>query len=117
MLHSSSQCFAALARGAQTLFIGRHLTSISILSLESFKQDLAAHQILVNQCALQHVTFPSFSLIFFLHTANSMLDNKFVKKMNLSDDLTNRFYAEMKRLPEYYILPPPNLVFVFKTLV
>ena len=37
--------------------------------------------------------------------------------MNLGIDLTNRFYAEMKRLPQYYILLPPNLVFVFKTLV
>ena len=66
-------------RESQTLFIGRHLTSLSILSLESFKQDLAAHQILVNQCTLQSVTFPSFSLNFLLHTANSMLDNKLVK--------------------------------------
>ena len=74
-----SQCFAALAWGAQILFIGRHLTPISIWSLESFMPDLAAHQILVNQCTLQSVTFPSFSLNFLLHTANSMLDNKLVK--------------------------------------
>ena len=70
-------------RESQTLFIGRHLTSLSILSLESFKQDLAAHQILVQINALCNmlVFLPKSSISLWIYFLSALdFDRSSLKK-------------------------------------